>query len=156
MPSNNIDKYKQNTLRIIETKSEKFRTYPIARDDLIKINHCLLCGSKDIETLTEVYLDYKLKFFVTSTCKKCLYTFRSVSPSLNWFKKCWDKIKTKKLEVFNPAVEKERHERYGVYSNFVSKYHPIGTLLEIGASYGTGLNVFKSKGFEVEAIEAEI
>ena len=123
-----FDYFKQRTLNRLAAKQENFNTYPISESDLLILDHCNLCGSTNISLLTEVYLNYKLNFFTTGVCNDCLYTFRPISPSNLWFKKCWQQIFTNKLEVFNPDVEKIRkcrYKKYGSSYEFVGRYMTI-------------------------------
>lgn len=151
-----ITNYKRRTLQRLEKKKEQSRIWPIKVKDLLEIKKCPLCGSSSLSTIAEVYLRSSLKFFSTATCQRCLFTFRSISPSLSWFKKCWQKLRNDKLEVFNPTLEKDRRQRYQEYYNLIRSYKEGGRLLDIGAAYGTGANVFKERGFTVETIEPEI
>jgi len=150
-----IDPFKQRTLDHLASKQEDARTYPISETDLTYVDRCTVCGSKSITLLTEVFLTASLNFFSTSVCDGCLYTFRSVSPSFDWFKKCWGLIATGELQVFNPEVEKIRRRRYEAYNRLLSKYAPGGRLLDVGAAYGTGSKVFQDLGYQVEALEPE-
>ncbi|OGM97016.1 MAG: hypothetical protein A2817_00090 [Candidatus Yanofskybacteria bacterium RIFCSPHIGHO2_01_FULL_39_8b] len=153
----NIDVYKKRALDKLALKKEPERTYPITKRDLIKVYQCPLCKYGDLIVLTEVYLKSRLNFFQTSACPKCLFTFRTISPSLSWFKKCWAKIYDhKKLEVFSPDTEEIRKRRYQIYFDMFLKYAKPGKLLDIGAGYGTGSNLFKTHGFQVQAVEPEI
>ena len=152
----NIDIFKLNTLNRLKNKGEEERHYPIKKSDLTRISACALCGSKKKTLISRVFLNKKLNFFTTATCNKCLYTYRPVSPSMSWFKKCWKIIESVKLEVFNPETEKLRTKRYAEYLDFLPKYISNGRVLEIGAGYGTGLNLFREHGYDVEAIEPEI
>ena len=150
-----LDKFKERTLRHLESKGEPRGLYPISRSDLMYMEKCILCGSLSIAPLTEAYLQSQLNFFSTSACVKCLYTFRTISPSYSWFKKCWRMISTKRLEVFNPAVEAIRKQRYEKYHSLLSSYVRKPDVLDIGGGYGTGSQVFRDKGYYVEAVEAE-
>lgn len=150
-----LDRSKNRSLSCLATKKEKHSTYPINEYDLLTVERCCLCNSRRISRLTEVYLESKLNFFSTSVCEDCLYTFRSISPSFKWFQKCWRKISSKKLEVFNPEMEEIRKRRYEKYYGLLSKYTKNGQLLDVGAAYGTGSKVFQHHGFNVEAIEAD-
>ncbi len=60
------------------------------------------------------------------------------------------------LEVFNEEVEVLRKKAYLNCYNRVKKYVKSGKVLDIGAAYGTGSNLFREKGFLVEALEPEI
>lgn len=146
--------WQQGTQDTLEVKQEKFRTYPILSSDLIILPCCSLCGSEDFSVLTEVYLESELNFFSTSVCHNCLHVFRSIYPSIEWFKKCWRKIATDNRKP-NPAVENLRGARYEGYYDILSKYAQNGRLLDVGAAYGTGSKIFQDNGFFVEAIEAE-
>jgi len=138
------------------SKSESRKNfYDINESDLVKIDSCVLCGSKNITLISEVFLG-GLKFFSTATCNDCLYTFRPVSPKLEWFQKCWKQIETDKPEVFNPDVEEIRKKRYQNYCGLLSKYVQGRKVLDIGAANGNGSNVFANNGFSVECLEPEI
>ena len=152
----NVDTFKLNTLNRLKNKGEEERHYPIKKSDLTRTNACVLCGSKKKTLISRVFLNKKLNFFATATCNKCLYTYRLISPSISWFKKCWGMIESAKPEVFNLKTEKLRTKRYTEYLDFLPKYKSKGKVLEIGAGYGTGLNLFRKHGYEVEAIEPEI
>ena len=150
-----IDQFKQRTLTWLATRGEAHNTYPIDQSDLLTVGRCALCGSIDVTLVTEAYLESGLKFFTTSTCNQCLYTFRPTSPGLDWFRKCWMQISTKRLEVFNPDTEAIRKRRYEKYYHILAKHIPRGLLVDIGSSYGTGAQVFRERGFDVEAVEPE-
>ena len=150
-----VDFFKNRTLSQLSKKNEGFYNYPINSDDLIKIDFCCLCGSNEVIILTEVYLNKQLKFNSTSTCNKCLFTYRSVSPSLKWFQKCWNIIANQKLEVFGSDIELTRERRYINYYNLVRPFVKGSLALDIGAAYGTGSKVFQNKGFNMEAVEPE-
>ena len=96
-----------------------------------------------------------MKFFATSTCNRCLFTYRSISPSIRWFQKCWKLIANEKLEVFGGDIEITRARRYTNYYNLVHSHVKGNLALDIGAAYGTGSKIFQEKGFKVEAIEPE-
>jgi SAM-dependent methyltransferase len=105
--------------------------------------------------LSEVYLEGELNFHATSICSDCLFSFRSISPSLDWFKKCWSTIATGDLEVFNPEVETVRRRRYSDYHSLLAKHIQSGRCLDVGAAYGTGSQVFQEIGYQVETLEPE-
>lgn len=152
----NIDIRKKSALKCLAEKKDKLRTYPIKSADLLFLKKCPLCQSGRLALISQVYLQAKLVFLETSACFHCLFTFRSVSPQLAWFKKCWKKIDNGKLEVFNPEVEELRKRRYQEYLNLLSPYTKGHKALDIGAAYGTGANLLKVHGWEIEAIEPEI
>ncbi|MDO8495034.1 MAG: class I SAM-dependent methyltransferase [bacterium] len=151
-----LDEQKKSTLKKLKEKKENPRVYEIEKNDLLIISRCPVCLSKDLRLLTEVYINGQLNFFSTVTCVSCLFTFRSVSPGLKWFKKCWQIIETAVPEVFNPEVELDRIARYEKYYEAISRYRKTGHLLDVGAAFGTGTNLFREKGFRVEAVEPEI
>ncbi|KKR09404.1 MAG: hypothetical protein UT43_C0003G0004 [Parcubacteria group bacterium GW2011_GWC1_39_29] len=150
------DPFKEAALKQIVIKEKKHRTYPIDGSDLLIIKKCPLCYSKNIGSIAKLYINYALEIFSTDICHNCLLIFRTVSPNLRWFKKCWKLIQTKKLEVFNPLEEMSREQRYEKYYNIISRYLNSGKMLDVGAAYGTGTNVFRKHGFKVEAVEPEI
>ena len=151
-----IHKEKASALR--HGKGEPPSMYPIMESDLSHIKCCPMCSSRDTVAIAEVYLAEKLCFFRTSACAKCLFTYRSIYPSLAWFEKCWrqidEKVFKKEGGVFNPEGEQVRKERYEEYFGMLKKFGK-GTLLDIGAAWGTGTNVFKEQGYTVHAIEPE-
>ncbi len=151
-----VDVFKKNALLCLAEKREKKRTYPITRTDLILVTRCPLCGGMDTTRLSEVYLNKKLNFFSTDACNQCLFTFRSISLKFSWFERCWKKIYTGKLEVFNPDLEKFRKKRYESFARQIARYVSTGRILDIGASHGTGANLLRARGYTVETIEAEI
>jgi SAM-dependent methyltransferase len=150
-----IDKFKERTLQRLQDRGEGRRTYPIGSSDLLRVTACVLCGSRSIIPLTEVYLPQGLNFFSTSVCQACLYTFRSVSPAYAWFKRCWETISEKRREVFNPSLEEIRRARYEKYFDLLGSHAREGLVLDLGAGYGTGAKVFRDHGCRVEATEAE-
>ncbi len=150
----NIDYFKLLALQQL-TKKPRY-TYQISVTDLLCLNNCPLCGCEDLKTISEVYLASGLKFFVTKTCRRCVFTFRTISPSIGWFEKCWHQIATDKLEVFNRKAEYYKAKRYRVYAKMLRPYlKNRSRLLDIGASYGTGSMILKNEGFLVDAVEIE-
>lgn len=150
-----LDGFKEKTLRCLVAKQEKRHLYSIRAEDLIRVHRCTICSSRNLTLLTEVYLDGKLNFFTTKVCNKCLHVFRSVSPSLAWFKRCWQIIRTKEPEIFNPEMEAIRRNRYRRYAKIMRRYKMRGKVLDIGAGYGSGTKVLQEMGYEVDAIEPE-
>lgn len=150
-----IDKFKERTLQRLQAKGEGRRIYPVTPGDLMYVKTCVLCGSGSVDLLAEVYLPENLNFFSTSACRMCLYTFRSVSPAYQWFKRCWATISEKKKEVFNPAIEEIRRVRYEQYFDLLGAHAQGGLVLDMGSGYGTGAKVFRNHGCLVEATEAE-
>jgi SAM-dependent methyltransferase len=150
-----LDHHKTRTLARVAMKAEGHRIYPINEPDLLMVSRCSLCGSSSLSPLTEVYLEGTLNFCSTSACNDCLHTFRTISPSRQWFQQRWKQISTKKLEVFNPDVEDIRKRRYEKYNKLLSPYVAGRRMLDIGAAYGTGTKVFQEQGFDVEALEPE-
>ena len=117
----NIDMHKRNALKCLENK-KRLKNYPIKHSDLMFVKKCPICNSNQLSTISQVYLRSKLVFLETSSCNNCLFTFRTVSPGLAWFKKCWKKIYNGKLEVFNPYIEELRKRLYQGYLDTLSKY----------------------------------
>ena len=150
-----LDLFKERALSCLALKGDEPGKYPIHRTDLVYTKKCAVCGSGSTSVLTEVYLADRLNFLTTEVCNDCLFVFRSVSPSLRWFKKCWKKIKTEAVEVFNPEIEAIRKIRYEKYHRILSKHVNSGNVLDIGAGYGTGSQIFKERGYEVESLEPE-
>src|SRR3989344_8750542 len=152
----NIDIHKTNTLKRLADKKNGVRTYPIKSSDLMLIKKCPVCRSGRLSLISQIYLRSKFVFLETSSCPDCLFTFRTISPKLAWFKKCWKIIYNGKLEVFNPDVEELRKRRYQEYLYMLPKYTEGNNALDIGAAYGTGANLLKVRGWDIYAIEPEI
>jgi len=152
---NHISHFKQLALERLKQKQESRKVYPINKKDLLCLEKCPLCRTRELEVVAKVYLNRKLNFFTTVICANCLFTFRSVSPEFDWFKKCWASTRSEKIEVFNPEAETYKRKRYEIYKKLILPYATRGKLLDLGASYGTGTNVFRNAGFVVNAIEAE-
>ena len=150
-----IDTFKTKAIERLDAQGEALNHYHIDESDLTKLDHCTLCASENISRLTEVYLEARLNFLSTSVCNDCAHMFRSIFPSIKWFKRCWKQIATTKLEVFSAEIETIRKNRYENYYETLSKYIQSGRLLDVGAAYGTGTKVFRDHGFEVAAIEPE-
>jgi 2-polyprenyl-3-methyl-5-hydroxy-6-metoxy-1,4-benzoquinol methylase len=152
---NHTEYFKRLALGRLKQEHKSHTIYPIYGEDLLCFKSCPLCKTSKLEIIAEVYLNKKLNFLTTAICTNCLFIFRSVSPKFSWFKKCWAAIRSDKIEVFNPKAEKYKQKRYEIYRKLISPYILRGKLLDIGASYGTGSNIFKQTGFTVSAIEAE-
>lgn len=151
-----IDQFKTRTLKRLQTSEKDIPSHPIGEEDLLHLDQCPVCGSKDLTLISEVQYQGKFTFFATSACSHCFFTFRSVSPGLGWFKKCWARIATDKPDVFNPEVETIRAKRYQTYADAISRnLDSKGELLDIGAAYGTGAKIFQDAGFKVEVVEPE-
>lgn len=151
-----IESWKENTLATAILR-EKYNTYPISKEDLLFFSFCPLCNSQNLAILTQVFLHNSLLFFETSVCGDCSFVFRTISPSYDWFKKCWNIIKSDTREVFNQDTENKRKQYYSHYYELLSPYlSKEKIILDIGAAYGTGANIFKEKGYYIETIEPEI
>lgn len=149
------DCFKHLALERMTKRQASNKIYPIAEVDLLILKKCPLCGKRKLEDIVQVRLNSGLNFLTTVICPNCLFIFRSVSPKFSWFKKCWATIRSDKIEVFNLKAEKLKQKRYKIYKNLLAPYILKGNLLDIGASYGTGSDVFRRAGFKVSAIEAE-
>jgi SAM-dependent methyltransferase len=143
------------TLAKLAEKHEPRREYSISEGDLVAVERCAVCGSVDTAPVARVYLNRRLMFFETSVCAACLYTFRSLSPSYRWFRERWREISTGSPEVFNSDIEDLRRRRYKTYLDLVRPYAPAGRVLDIGAAFGSGSQVFRDAGYDVEALEPE-
>lgn len=143
-----------NTLEKLQQKTGGELFYTVAPEDLLIAHDCPLCGSKDRTVISTVEMG-GLNFFETSTCNDCVHVWRSVSPGRKWFQSRWKQISTKELEVFNPDLEKDRLSRYRMYYTLLTRYLKSGKLLDVGAAYGSGVNFFRSRGFDVQAVEVE-
>lgn len=139
----------------LDSRKEEHRYYPIQADDLIFTTACPVCGSGEAVTLVEVSLPDDLVFHATAVCRSCLFVFRPVSPSYHWFQRCWARIATGTLEVFNTALETERRERYRIYLGLMQACRPTGRVLDVGAAYGSGTQLFAEAGYQVSALEPE-
>jgi SAM-dependent methyltransferase len=142
------------TLRQMDSKGTEELFYDVARGDLRFDPACPLCQARDSAVLTDVQLS-GLNFFETSVCHRCLHVWRSISPGREWFQARWKQIASPGLGVFNPELEKARLARYHIYYALIRRYVASGRLLDIGAAYGTGVDFFRHRGFDVEALEVE-
>lgn len=144
----------EKSLAQLNNRDEIFY-YDITKKDLFIWSACPLCDSKETRRIAEVYLKKELLFFTTDICEKCFHIFRGISPSAEWFMARWKQIATGELCVYNPALEEKRKIRYELYYGLLHKYKSRGLLLDIGAAYGSGTNVFLERGFIAEALEPE-
>lgn len=129
--------------------------YPINESDLHRWEHCPLCESTETQRICEVYLNKDMLFFSTDICKKCMHIFRGISPNTKWFVDRWHQIATGELQVYNPPLEEKRKIRYEMYYGILHKFKSKGVLLDVGAAYGSGTNVFLERGFDAIALEPE-
>ena len=91
-----------------QNKHSSTSTYPISDEEITLEKCCPLC-SNTLNTIVSTVKSFDEQIIQeTSVCNSCLFTFRSKSPSYHWFKKCWAKISTGELTVFNPEVEKKQ------------------------------------------------
>lgn len=150
----NLFEDRLRTINVLKKKSENFE-YEITNEDLIFVENCIICESKIFDVLVDVYYQKKLNFNRLVRCKNCSFIYRKISPSLNWFEKCWKKIASDDVIVFNEDIEKIRIQRYENYCSLIKKYISGNKILDIGSAYGSGANVFKNAGFDIDCIEAE-
>jgi len=155
----NVDTTKQKSLEKLKDKPSF--TYEVHPSDLETRNECTVCNSSSLESLSTVSLNEKFVFFETSVCKDCGHVFRSTFPGFGWFTKCWEMIAREDSEPYNMEQEEFRAQRYNSYLNkIISSSEGLKNktlrVLEVGAGYGHGINVFKEAGHEVDVIEAEI
>ena len=59
--------------------------FTIKKKDVNSRNTCLICNSKNLEKISEVFYKNSFVFFSTSLCKVCGYIFRNKHPSNQWF-----------------------------------------------------------------------
>jgi len=150
-----IDRFKNITLKRLQALGEENKSYEIDRDDLYFIDECMLCNSYETTLVTDVKYKNTFSFFSTRICNNCLFTYRSISPSLSWFKKCWKKIVLDNVQVFNPEMENIRSNEYEKYLHLIQKYISSGKILDIGSAYGSGAKFLQKNGYEVHCVEAE-
>lgn len=134
---------------------EKVRSYPISNKDIIEVKKCPICGNSKIIRITELYYQKNLLFFTTDVCNICMFVFRGISPSYRWFQKCWNIIKEKNPKPFNPGMEILRKRRYLKYYKLLKQFDELTTVLDIGAAFGSGSQVFKDRGYGVSVIEPD-
>lgn len=151
-----ISTFMSNSLEQLKKKDARVFHYDVSEEDLTRLTECPICGSSDLQPISDVRLKDEVRFFETSVCTSCKFVFRSVFPSFAWFKKRWAQISTQSGEVFNPELEEERKVRYRAYCEMLLPYvKPGGVVLDIGGGYGSGVSVFRDAGFEVELLEPE-
>ena len=109
-----LDNSKKRMLGALKKTAPQGNRYEIRAADVMTVVVCPVCGAKDFTTISQVYLG-NLNFFSTAVCNHCLCAFRTISPNLRWFQKCWKKIASPLPEVFNPAVEEIRKKHKGAY-----------------------------------------
>lgn len=143
-----------NTLSQEKLLSEN-NHYSVTPQDLHTWDECPLCNSKSHTRISDVSLDNGPVFFSTDICDDCLHIFRKTSPNIQWFEDRWRQISTGELVVYNRQLEEKRRVRYELYYGILHKYKNKGLLLDVGAAYGAGTNVFISRGFDAEALEPE-
>jgi SAM-dependent methyltransferase len=143
-----------STLAQLDQKMGQEFFYSISAPDLLIQENCPVCGSTSLHLLNDVALE-GLVFFATSTCGDCYHVFRNIMPGCDWFRDRWKQIATSELEVFNPTLEQDRLHRYRMYYTLLSRFKREGSLLDVGAAYGSGVNFFKEKGWSVQALEIE-
>ncbi len=143
-----------NTLEVLAQREPEELFYSVSAADLLKLPHCPVCMSENRLVISEVSKE-GLSFFETSTCNECAHVWRSISPGCRWFQQRWKQIATGKLEVFNPKLEQDRLGRYRQYYTLLSRFMRKGKLLDVGAAYGSGVDFFRRRGFDVQAVEVE-
>ena len=135
-------------------------SFNIERNNIQRINKCLICSSKESQVISNVYYKNKLIIFQTSYCKKCLYIFRSRRPNINWLEQAWKKrikIQTqKKINYINDVIEIKREQRYKKLFKFISQKINFNSILDVGCGPGTGLKHLIKQKKEIYGIEPDL
>lgn len=151
-----IDEFKRRTLEAHTGREEPPRNWPIAADDLLEVPCCPLCGGSEQTLIAELRLE-NLPILRTVSCARSLFVYRQVSPDLAWFERCWHAIENDEPSVFSPEIEAIRRRRYTAYVELVGAHRASpGRMLDIGAAYGSGCEVFAAAGWLPEAVEPEV
>ena len=129
--------------------------YSINYKNLFKKNACPICKRKKFKLISEVIV-YKKLINKTILCIYCNNIFRQVSPKNSWFEYCWKKIEVPKPKEISLKLEKLREKRYKYYLSNLKKIHNFKKVLDIGSAFGTGIDVFRKKGYETHCVEPEI
>ena len=138
----------------IEEQEEK-NTYSISENDLFIYDRCCVCGSESFSVLTELYVGFALNIMSTAICNKCLFVFRSVSPNIDWFNKCWQLIETEDIAVTSPLLEEDKRVRYQRVADLLIDRVTGKEVLEIGPGFGAGSKLFKDNGYNIDVIEPD-
>ena len=132
--------------------------FDLKKKDVITKNICLICDSKILKKISDVYYKNSFIFFSTSLCKNCGYVFRKKQPSNQWFsnqyKKRSEYQKNKSLGV-SEKYEKFRLKRYKKLLIFLEKKIKFKTVIDIGCATGTGLKEFNRKGYKTTGIDID-
>ena len=153
-----INKYK--TLDIIDGTLKKVSasfTYNINQKEIFLKKNCPVCEEKKYKKISCIFVKKK-KINETVICIKCYNIYRKSSPKNRWFELCWKKIEEKNPKEISLSLEKLRKKRYLNYYSYIKKYlekKPC-KILDIGSAFGTGIDVFRKKGFETHCLEPEI
>ena len=150
-------KFKRMKLSDIKTPN----IYEINQSDVEKIDECDLCGSTDIETISELSDNNGLTFLSTGVCKNCNLVFRNTRPKLSWFEHSWKLREEDAQAVWRQAHNKDwEKKRYDRYENLASTLEGIietdkRRLLDVGCGPGSGLNSFVDRGWDVVGLEPD-
>ncbi len=135
-------------------------SFNIKKNNIQRINKCLICSSKESQVISNVYYKNKFIIFQTSYCKKCLYIFRSRRPNIKWLEQAWkkrEKIQTqKKINYINDVIEIKREQRYKKLFRFISQKIKFNSILDVGCGPGTGLKHLIKLKKKVYGIEPDL
>jgi 2-polyprenyl-3-methyl-5-hydroxy-6-metoxy-1,4-benzoquinol methylase len=153
MSKNEIFNVMKKTLRRIKTNKD----YVINTGDIFFKKKCPICDEKKFKKITSIVVNNK-KINETVICSKCFNVYRKVSPKNKWFEICWKKIEEKNPKEISINLEKLRKKRYLHYYSNTKKYleDKSSKILDIGSAFGTGIGVFRKKGFQTHCLEPEI
>lgn len=149
---------KNKTSDVMDKTLEKLkdqRLYKIDKKDIFKKNSCPVCLKKKIKKISQVEV-YSLILNQTVICLYCANIFRQMSPSNKWFEACWKQIESKNPKEISTRLEKLRKKRYEFYFQNLKKIGKFKKILDIGSAFGSGIEIFRKRGFITHCVEPEI
>ena len=149
---------KNKTSDVMDKTLEKIKdkkVYKINEKDIFKINSCPICKKKKLKKISKVEV-YNLTLNQTVTCLYCANIFRQISPKNKWFEKCWKQIESKNPKEISTKLEKLRKKRYEFYFQNLNKIGKFKKILDIGSAFGSGIEIFRKKGYTTHCVEPEI
>jgi len=134
--------------------------YDIIHNDVESLNHCTLCGSKNLHKLSTTQDKNKLVFMATSWCQDCGHVFRSTRPKFDWFLDAWSKRENDTEKVIteqtkDPDKEKRRYDRYKNLALVLQECISNKTVLDVGCGTGAGLVAFVEQGWSAAGLEPD-
>ncbi len=150
---------KKNTILSVMSKTlEKLKdkqNYKINQKHIFKKESCPVCNKKKFKKISYVKV-YDVTLNQTVICLYCANIFRQMSPTNNWFEACWKQIESKNPKEISTKLEKLRKKRYEFYFQNLNKIGKFKKILDIGSAFGSGIEIFRKKGYTTHCVEPEI